>query len=60
MSFICVCEQHSYEIKNAVEFVNFYLDNAKELSKDVGYIPLPDEEYASQKDSFKSFCKKNK
>lgn len=44
----------------AVEFVNFYLDNAGELSKDVGYIPLPDENYKTQKDSFKTFVESNK
>jgi len=43
-----------------VEFVNFYIDNAGELSKDVGYIPLPDEKYKSQKDSFKTFVESNK
>ncbi|MEN8138537.1 MAG: PstS family phosphate ABC transporter substrate-binding protein [Bacteroidota bacterium] len=39
-----------------IEFVNFYLDNADELSKDVGYIPLPKAEYQKQKDNFKSFA----
>lgn len=43
-----------------VDFVNFYLDNAKTLSKEVGYIPLPDEEYAKQKKAFKDFCDKQK
>ena len=32
-----------------VEFVNFYIDNAAELSKDIGYIPLPSEKYTEQK-----------
>ncbi len=43
-----------------VEFVNFYIDNAGELSKDVGYIPLPDENYNAQKESFKTFVESNK
>ncbi|RLD77711.1 MAG: protein sphX [Bacteroidetes bacterium] len=43
-----------------VEFVNFYLDNAAELSKDVGYIPLPKENYTQQKESFKAFVERNK
>jgi len=43
-----------------VEFVNFYLDNAGELSKDVGYIPLPAENYAKQKENFKTFVESNK
>lgn len=43
-----------------VEFVNFYIDNAGELSKDVGYIPLPAENYAKQKENFKAFVESNK
>ena len=43
-----------------VEFVNFYIDNAGDLSKDVGYIPLPDEMYTQQKESFKTFVDSNK
>jgi phosphate transport system substrate-binding protein len=33
-------------------FVEFYLDHAAELSKEVGYIPLPDEAYALAKRRF--------
>ncbi len=43
-----------------VEFVNFYLDNASDLSKDVGYIPLPKEEYKKQKENFRTFVESNK
>jgi len=43
-----------------VEFVNFYIDQAGELSKDVGYIPLPEENYSKQKESFKTFVESNK
>lgn len=43
-----------------VEFVNFYLENSGELSKDVGYIPLPDENYKNQIESFKTFVESNK
>jgi len=43
-----------------VEFVNFYLDNAAELSEDVGYIALPAEIYAKQKENFKAFVENNK
>lgn len=43
-----------------VEFVNFYIDNAGELSKDVGYIPLPAENYNAQKESFRTFVESNK
>lgn len=38
------------------DFVKFYLDNAKDIAEDVGYIPLPDTEYDTQKKSFASFC----
>lgn len=43
-----------------VEFINFYLDKAAELSEDVGYIKLPADLYAKQKESFKAFVEKNK
>ncbi len=43
-----------------VEFVNFYIANANELSKDVGYIPLPDENYKKQAENFKTFVESNK
>jgi len=43
-----------------IEFVNFYIQNAGELSKDVGYIPLPDENYTKQKENFKTFVESNK
>jgi phosphate transport system substrate-binding protein len=42
-----------------VEFVNFYIDKAGELSEDVGYIPLPSENYDQQKANFKSFVERN-
>ena len=31
------------------KFVNFYLDNAGEVSKAVGYIPLKEDEYTGSK-----------
>lgn len=43
-----------------VEFVDFYIDNAAELSQDVGYIPLPEENYATQRANFKTFVENNK
>ncbi len=43
-----------------VEFVNFYLDEAGSLAKDVGYFPLTDEEYAEQKQKFEDFVAQNK
>ncbi len=35
-------------------FVNFYLQNAPELVKEVKYVPLPDEDYAAVKEHFKA------
>ncbi|HBK71059.1 MAG TPA: protein sphX [Flavobacteriaceae bacterium] len=43
-----------------IKFVNFYIENAGELSKDVGYIPLPTDNYAKQKENFKTFVESNK
>jgi len=37
------------------DFVNFYLDNAAELSEEVGYIPMTTEEYAEVKEKFTAF-----
>jgi phosphate transport system substrate-binding protein len=39
-------------------FVEFYLEMAKELVAEAGYIPLSDEEYAKQVEKFKSFTGK--
>lgn len=50
----------SVKSNEVIEFVNFYIDNAAELSTDVGYIPLPADNYAQQKDNFKNFVKNNK
>lgn len=50
----------SVKSPEVVDFVNFYLNNAGELSKDVGYIPLPAENYSKQKGNFKSFVEQNK
>ncbi len=38
------------------EFVKFYMENAGILSSEVGYIPLPDAEYAKQLAAFEKFC----
>jgi phosphate transport system substrate-binding protein len=44
---------------SVVKFVEFYLDNAASLVPDVGYIPLPTEEYEAQKAKFKAFLAAN-
>lgn len=46
--------------EHVVKFVEFYLKNAGQLSKDVGYIPLSDEEYSQQNKSFADFLDQNK
>ncbi len=46
--------------KEVVSFVHFYLENAGELSKDVGYVPLPAAKYKAQKERFNAFVTKNK
>ncbi|MDP3313166.1 PstS family phosphate ABC transporter substrate-binding protein [Lutibacter sp.] len=50
----------SVKSPEVIEFVNFYIDNAGKLSKDVGYIPLPAELYTKQKENLKAFVAKNK
>lgn len=37
------------------EFVHFYLENAPQLSKEIGYVPMPDSVYQSQIDKFEDF-----
>ena len=41
--------------KEVISFVNFYIENSAELAKEVGYIPLPQNEYATQLSNFKKF-----
>lgn len=50
----------SVKSPEVVEFVEFYLENAGELSTDVGYIPLPEEKYTEQKNNFQAFVESNK
>jgi len=37
------------------DFVMFFLNNAAELSTEVGYVPMPEEEYQKQIQKFKTF-----
>ncbi len=50
--FIYVSKQ-SMERPEVKAFVEFYLDNAAELSQEVGYIKLGDAEYASNREAIK-------
>lgn len=43
----------SLEREEVKEFVKFYLENAKELVSEVGYVALPDADYESQLDLLK-------
>jgi len=38
-----------------VEFIRFYLESAKVLSQEVGYIPLPDEKYLDETQKFEAY-----
>ena len=50
----------SVKSPEVIKFVEFYIDNAGELAEDVGYIPLPAENYATQKANFSAFVESNK
>lgn len=53
---------NSSSVKNnpkVIDFINFYLDEASSLLKDVGYVPLTPEEYKAQKEKFKTFVEKH-
>ena len=45
--------------KEAQEFVTFYLDNMGALAQEIGYVPLPAEEIASEKAKWTEFMSKN-
>lgn len=49
----------SVKSPEVIEFINYYIDNASELSEDAGYIPLPKELYSKQKEKFKAFVESN-
>ncbi|MDZ7692846.1 MAG: PstS family phosphate ABC transporter substrate-binding protein [Balneolaceae bacterium] len=40
---------------NPRNFVNFYLDNVKNVARDVGYVAMPDSLYQREKEKFKAF-----
>tara|TARA_R100000935_G_scaffold57356_1_gene91126 strand:+ start:1872 stop:2813 length:942 start_codon:yes stop_codon:yes gene_type:complete len=45
---------------DVVDFVRFYLEEAGDLAKDVGYIAMTKEEYAAQMEKFNKFVEENK
>ena len=46
------------EREEVVAFVNFYLELVPSIAKEVGYIPLPVDEYTKQIEKFKNFVSK--
>lgn len=46
------------EKPEVVDFVNFYLNSAGDIAKEVGYVALPVEEYQVEIDKFDAFVKK--
>lgn len=52
--FIYVTDQAAHR-KEVISFIEFYLRNSSVLVPDVGYIPLPDDEYARQAQKFAEF-----
>lgn len=47
------------ERAEVIEFVRFYLENAGELTKEVGYVPLPESEYEAEKEKLETFISEN-
>jgi phosphate transport system substrate-binding protein len=41
--------------ENVQKFINFYLDNAPELTRQIGYVPMPDSAYQAEKNKFEAF-----
>lgn len=53
---------NSSSVKNnpkVVDFMNFYLTEGPSLLKDVGYVPLTEEEYQEQIEKFQNFVQKH-
>ena len=57
--FIYVNSSSVQKNPKVVDFVNFYLKEAPGLLKDVGYVPLTDEEYKEQREKFQAFVEKH-
>ncbi|HSP12728.1 MAG TPA: PstS family phosphate ABC transporter substrate-binding protein [Salegentibacter sp.] len=43
-----------------IDFIEFYLEEVPGLLKDVGYVPLTDEEYKREQEKFRDFVENNK
>lgn len=55
--FIYVSEQAAQK-ETVQKFVTFYLKNAGQLSKEIGYVPMPDSAYQNQLQKFNAFVSK--
>ncbi len=58
--FIYVNSSSIQNNPKVIDFVNFYLNEAPSLLKDVGYVPLTPEEYKREQKKFKDFVEENK
>ncbi|MGB7784808.1 MAG: PstS family phosphate ABC transporter substrate-binding protein [Salinimicrobium sp.] len=56
--FIYVNSSSVQKNPKVVDFVKFYLNEAPSLLKDVGYVPLTEEEYKEQREKFQNFVEK--
>ena len=49
----------SLENPEVIEFMRFYLETASSLMRDVGYVPLTEEEYKTELETFNRFVEEN-
>ena len=49
----------SLENPEVIEFMRFYLETASSLMRDVGYVPLTEEEYKAELETFNRFVEEN-
>jgi phosphate transport system substrate-binding protein len=47
--------QEATQKENVQKFLNFYLNNAPQLAREIGYVPMPDSLYQVQKEKFEDF-----
>lgn len=52
--FIYVSEQAAQK-ETVQQFIHFYLNNADQLAKEIGYVPMPDSAYQNQIQKFEAF-----
>lgn len=52
--FIYVSKEAAQK-ENVQQFINFYLENAPQLAREIGYVPMPDSMYQQQIQKFENF-----